>query len=62
MKALQSDLARKVLADNLARSQLRLVVSSDHRSRNDELRSTTIVLQDGTTVRRLTATVVPKAA
>lgn len=62
MKALQSDLARKVLADQQARSQLRLVVSSESRTRNDESRLTTIVLQDGTTVRRLTATVVPKAA
>lgn len=62
MKALQSDLARKVLADQQARSQLRLVVASETRARHEELRATTIVLQDGTTVRRLTATVVPKAA
>ena len=62
MKALQSNLARKVLADQQARSQLRVVVSADQHARKDESRSTTIVLQDGSTVRRLTATVVPKAA
>ena len=62
MKALQSDLAKKVLADKRARSQLRMVVSDVQRPRSEAERSETIVFHDGATVRRLTATVVPKAA
>ena len=62
MKALQSPLAKKVLADNQARSQLRQVVSLAGRRGETEAREQTIVLREGTTVRRLTAVVVPKAA
>jgi hypothetical protein len=62
MKALQSDLAKRVLADKHARTQLRMVVSDIQRRRSEAERTDTIVFQDGTTVRRLTATVVPKAA
>ena len=62
MKALQSPLAKKVLADNQARTQLRQVVSLTGRRGETEAREQTIVLREGTTVRRLTAVVVPKAA
>ena len=63
MKALQSPLAKKVLADNQARTQLRQVVSLASRRGSDvEAREPTILLRAGATVRRLTAVVVPKAA
>jgi hypothetical protein len=62
MKALQSPLAKKVLADNHARTQLRQVVSLASRRGEAEAREQTIVLREGATVRRLTAVVVPKAA
>ena len=62
MKALQSDLARKVLADKRARTQLRSVVSDARQRTADSLPPETIVLQDGARLRRLTAVVVPKAA
>lgn len=62
MKALQSPLAKKVLADNQARTQLRQVVSLASRRGATEAREATILLREGATVRRLTAVVVPKAA
>lgn len=62
MKALQSPLAKKVLADSQARMQLRQVVSLASRRGPAEPREQTILLREGATVRRLTAVVVPKAA
>lgn len=63
MKALQSPLAKKVLADNQARTQLRQVVSlASRRGVETDAREATILLREGATVRRLTAVVVPKAA
>lgn len=62
MKALQSPLAKKVLADNHARMQLRQVVSLASRRGEPESSEPTILLREGATVRRLTAVVVPKAA
>lgn len=62
MKALQSPLAKKVLADNQARAQLRQVVSLASRRGEPDLREQTILLREGASVRRLTAVVVPKAA
>lgn len=77
MKALKSDLARKVLANDGARTQLRLALSSKPspsptlaagpspqvlRSIHEETTPRTIVFQDGATMRRLTATIVRKAA
>jgi|GEM_PF-2531366 len=62
MKALQSPLAKKVLADNHARTQLRQVVSLASRRGELEASEQTILLREGATVRRLTAVVVPKAA
>ena len=51
MKALQSPLAKKVLADNQARTQLRQVVSLAGRRGETEAREQTIVLREGATVR-----------
>ena len=62
MKALQSPLAKKVLADNQARMQLRQVVSLASRRGEPDASEQTILLREGATVRRLTAVVVPKAA
>jgi hypothetical protein len=62
MKALQSPLAKKVLADNQARTQLRQVVSLASRRGEPDASEQTILLREGATVRRLTAVVVPKAA
>ena len=63
MKALQSPLAKKVLADNQARTQLRQVVSLAASRRGEpDASEQTILLREGATVRRLTAVVVPKAA
>ncbi len=62
MKALQSPLAKKVLADNQARMQLRQVVSLASRQGQPDASEQTILLREGATVRRLTAVVVPKAA
>ncbi len=62
MKALKSDLAKRVLADRGAREQLRGVVTSESRAREGRAHGV-IVVRDGNGVhRRLTATVVPKAA
>lgn len=62
MKALQSPLAKKVLADNQARTQLRQVVSLASRRGEPDAGDVTILLREGAAVRRLTAVVVPKAA
>ena len=64
MKALKSELAKKVLADPSAREQLRDVVAGEYRNRGNEASRGVIVLHDsrGRVHRRLTAAVVPKAA
>ncbi len=53
MKALQSPLAKKVLADNQARMQLRQVVSLASRQGQPDASEQTILLREGATVRRL---------
>lgn len=62
MKALKSELAKRVLADRGAREQLREVVTSDSRARQGRAPGV-IVMRDRNGVHRsLTVTVVPKAA
>lgn len=63
MKALKSELAKRVLADPRAREQLREVAVGESSAREGRAYGI-IVLHDsrGRVHRRLTATVVPKAA
>jgi len=59
MKALKSDLAKKVLADPLARERLRELAAGEFRTQDPRV----VILRDSKGhSRRLTATVVPKAA
>ena len=62
MKALKSELAKRVLADPGARGQLREVAASESRLRDGAELQGVIVLHDGKGRVRLTASVVPKAA
>ena len=64
MKALKSELAKRVLADPGARERLREVAAGEFRACDANGPRGVIVLYDSTgrVHRRLTATVVPKAA
>lgn len=63
MKALKSELAKRVLAEPGAREQLREIAAGEFRAREGRANGV-IILHDskGRVHRRLTATVVPKAA
>ena len=64
MKALKSNLAKKVLADPRAREQLRGAAAGELRGNDGSAEHRVIILRDsqGRVDRRLTATAVPKAA